>query len=344
VRRRFSLYIRFIILLVAMLKCTYVLAIILLLSQCYSPLFSQNIYTVAGGGIGDGGSARNAVLNRPTGVAVATDGNIYLVDRSNNVIRKVTPQGIISTIAGNGVSGNDGDGGSALNSSLGFPVRLVLDKYNNLYFSSTFSHVIKKVNLDTGIITTVAGNGTEGYSGDGAAAINAQLRFPWGVSIDGNGNLFIADKFNSVIRKVSPTGIITTIAGTGVPGYSGNGGLAINAQLSYPNSIACDEAGNLFIADRGGIRKINALNGIITSVAGVGDVPNTSGTIGDNGLAINASVVNPYDVTVDKFGNLFIADLDNNRIRRVDALTGIISTIAGNGSFGSAGDNGLANC
>ena len=178
------------------------------------------------------------------------------------------------------------------------------------------------------LITTVAGDGTTNYSGNGDPATNASLNFPYGVAVDAAGNLFIADSDNSVIRKVGPNGIITTVAGDGTATYSGNGVAATNASLSYPYGVAVDATGNLFIADTGDerIRRVGT-NGVITTVAGDGDY----GYSGDGGPAINATVWVPSSVTVDVAGNLFIADYDNNRIRKV-GTNGIITTVAGNGT------------
>jgi sugar lactone lactonase YvrE len=188
-----------------------------------------------------------------------------------------------------------------------------------------------------GIITTVAGNGSSGYSGDSGPATNASLSDPLNAAVDAAGNLFIGDYGNARIRKVDANGLITTVAGNGSTAYSGDGGPAIDAGLNKP-TVAVDASGNLFIADRGNnrIRKVD-LKGIITTVAGNG----SSGYSGDGGAATNASLNNPSDVAVDDSGNLFIADLANNRIRKVDTQ-GIITTVAGNGSSGYAGDGGPA--
>src|ERR1022692_1650325 len=191
-------------------------------------------------------------------------------------------------------------------------------------------------NLPNGIITTVAGNGTYGYSGDGGAATNAELNEPIGVAVDTTGNLFIADSQNNRIRKVGTNGIISTVAGNGGYGDFGDGGPATNAELSIPSSVAVDATGNLFIADNNYIRKVGT-NGIIITVAGNG----TNGFSGDSCSATNAELNDPQRVVVDANGNLFIADSYNNRIREVDT-NGIIMTVAGNGTNGFSGDGGSA--
>ena len=222
------------------------------------------ISTVAGNGAaaysGDGGAATSAKLNYPNGVTVDGAGNLYISDTNNNVIRKVSPAGIISTVAGNGVAGFSGDTGSATAAQLTLPFSAALDSVGNLYIADASNNVIRKVNA-AGIISTVAGNGIQGYSGDGGAATSAKLKDPTGVVLDSAGNLYIADANNSVIRKVSTAGIISTVAGNGTNGFSGDGGSATAAQLSAPYGIALDSAGNLYVADYSNnrIRKIAGL-------------------------------------------------------------------------------------
>ena len=242
---------------------------------------------------------------------------------------------IINTIAGNGIGGFSGDGGLATSAEIIYPRGVVLDNIGNLYIVE--GSRIRKVDT-SGIITTVAGNANSGYFGDGVQATSTSLNGQNGVAIDGFGNLYIADAMNWRIRKVDVSGIITTFAGNGTGGYSGDGGLAINAQLGFTQGLTFDSFGNLFLADLGNncIRKINT-SGIITTVAGNG----TSGFSGDGGLATNAELVNPSDITFDSAGSMYIADLGNQRIRKVD-ISGIISTVAGNGIAGFNGDGGQA--
>jgi sugar lactone lactonase YvrE len=217
----------------------------------------------SGGYSGDGGAATSAELNVPTGVAVDACGNLFIADNGNNVIRKVSANGIISTVAGNGTGGYSGDGGAATNAELNNPSGVTVDANGNLFIADQRNQRIRKVSTN-GIITTVAGNGTYYYSGDGGAATNAGLSFPSGVAVDANGNLFIADNGNNVIRKVSANGIISTVAGNGYGapsssgGYSGDGGAATNAELNNPSGVTVDACGNLFIADNGNnvIRKV----------------------------------------------------------------------------------------
>jgi trimeric autotransporter adhesin len=311
-----------------------------LLFFCLS-LNGQIISTFAGTGSpgysGDSGLAISAELSFTKGVAYDKSGNIYISDTQNNVIRKVNSSGIISTIAGTGVAGYSGDGGQALSAQLNRPYGIVVDSTGNVYFSDTYNSVVRRIST-TGIINTVAGNGTSGYSGDGMNGTLAQLYRPYGLAIDNTGSLYIADCFNSVIRKLNSTGVISTVAGTGSASYSGDGGLATIATLNSPTAVAFDSHGNLFIADYSNnrIRKVNTSN-IISTVAGDGTVIFS----GDNGPALNASIALPTGIGVDAADNIYICDHNHARIRLVDT-TGMIMTIAGNGSFTDSGDGGPA--
>ncbi len=278
--------------------------------------FSGVITTIAGGSAGDpsdGGPAIDASLNYPTGVAADVHGNLFIADLGNARVRKVSVNGIIITVAGNGSAGYSGDGGGATNASLKNPYGVALDVLGNLFIADFGNARVRKVNVN-GIINTVAGNGSVGYSGDGGAATNASLDSPTSVAVDTFGNLFIADLGNARIRKVTTNGIINTVAGGGSVGYSGDGGLATNASLDSPTGVAVDSAGNIFIADTGNnvIREVDT-QGVITTVAGNSAV----GAMGDGGAAIDASLDAPTGVAVDTFGNLVIADFSNNRIRGV---------------------------
>jgi sugar lactone lactonase YvrE len=270
-------------------------------------------------------------------VVVDTAGNLYIADKSNQRIRKVSTSGIITTVAGNGTWGYSGDGGAATSAMLADPSDVAVDSLGNLYINDWSNKRIRKVDT-SGIITTVAGNGIAGYAGDGGAATSAMLSNPFGVAVDAAGNLFIADSGNQRIRKVSTSGIITTVAGNGTYGYSGDGGAATSAMLSDPYGVTVDAAGNLFIADSGNqrIRKVST-SGIITTVAGNG----TAGYAGDGGAATSGLLSGPQDVAVDSAGNLYIADTFNSVIRKV-STSGIITTVAGNGTAGYAGDGGAA--
>jgi len=271
------------------------------------------ISTVAGGGFGNlnySGAATNASLD-PIGMAFDPTGNLFISDRANHCIRKVTTNGIISTVAGGGAN-YPGNGGAATNASLANTFGVICDAFGNLYFTGDNGLLIRKVDTN-GIITTVAGNGISGYSGDGGSATNASLNVPSFLAFDVSGNLYIADSGNNVIRKVSTSGIVTTVAGNGVLGYSGDGGTATNASLNNPESLAFDPFGSMYISDshNGLIRKVDT-NGIITTVAGGGSF------VGAGGAATNAAL-SPNGVTCDVSGNFYIAEsgLFYDRVRKV---------------------------
>ncbi len=298
------------------------------------------ISTVAGGGnsgLGDGGPATSARLNGPRGVFVDGSGNIYIGDWLHHRIRKVDASGIISTVAGNGTAAFSGDGGPATSASLNSPFGVFVDGSGNIYIVDRTNHRIRKVDT-SGIITTVAGSSTFGFSGDGGPATNARLRNPQGVSVDGLGNIYIADSSNNRIRKVDTSGIITTVAGNSTSGFSGDGGPATSASLKTPSGVFVDGSGNFYIADQLNhrIRKVDT-SGIISTVAGKG----TSTFSGDGGPATSASLNAPLGVFGDGSGVIYIADKVNHRIRKVDT-SGIISTVAGNGTKAFSGDGGPA--
>jgi sugar lactone lactonase YvrE len=303
------------------------------------------INTIAGGGkgtfSGDGGAATAASLNAPYGVAVDASDNLYIADSSNNRIRMVAASsGIITTIAGDGTASFSGDGGAATSASLDFPVALIIDASGNVYIVDQNNCAIRKVTSVTGIITTIAGNGSPGFFGDGAAATSSGLSFPNGVAADPSGNQFIADTLDNRIRRVAvATGIITTVAGNGTRGFSGDGGAATNATLSIPKALAVDANDNLYFSDGDfRVRMVASATGTITTVAGNG----TPGFGGDGGAATAASLNGVTGVAVDANHNLYIADVGNSRIRMVAAATGIITTVVGNGTRGFSGDGGIA--
>ena len=303
-----------------------------------------NIQTVAGNGTfgfsGDGGPATNAELAQPTGVYADSSGNIFIADAGNNRIREVVATaGNIQTVAGNGTFGFSGDGGPATSTTLNVPTDVYADGSGNLFISDTFNNRIREVVAATGNILTVAGNGTQGFSGDGGPATSASLHFPEGVFGDSSGNIFTADHLNGRIREVdAATGTIQTVAGNGTFSFSGDGGPATSAGFVDPTGVFVDSSGNIFIPDNSRIREVVAATGNIQTVAGTG----TYGFNGDGGLATNAELTQVTGVYVDSSGNIFIADSGNQRIRKVDAATGNIQTVAGNGTFGFSGDGGPA--
>jgi uncharacterized protein (TIGR03437 family) len=273
---------------------------------------------------GDGGPSVSALLNSPRSVAVDGAGNLFIADTGNNRVRRVSPSGFITTVAGIGTPGFSGDGGPAANAQLSVSA-VAADSAGNLFIGGGYR--VRKVSPN-GIITTVAGNGDYYFSGDGGPAINAAL-VAEAVAVDRSGNLFIADSIH--VRKVSPDGIITTVAGNGTEGFSGDGGPATGAPLRAWG-VAVDDAGTLFIANLCSIRKVTS-DGIITTVAGI-----CSGGpfAGDGGPATSAHLTGAFGVALDGAGKLFIADASNYRIRQVSS-SGIITTVAGNGEGGSSG-------
>lgn len=286
------------------------------------------IMTVAGNGTfgysGDGAAATSAQLAYPHGLAFDASGDLYIADTSNNVIRELTPDGNINTVVGNGTLGYTGDGGPPTAAELYAPYGVALDRAGDLYITDSNNHVIREVVVSgtmqtvtgevlvTGMIQTVGGNGYPGYAGDGGPFAGAQFYYPKGLAFDANGNLYIADFGNSAIREVAVNGTITTFAGNGAPGYLGDGGAATNAALAFPEDVALDAKGSLYIADTINevIREVPA-TGIISTIAGNG----VMGFTGDGGPATNAEFFYPKGVAVNAMGSVYVADWDNEVIR-----------------------------
>lgn len=251
-----------------------------------------------------------------------------------------TASGIITTAAGICTEvGFSGDGGPATGALMSGPASVAVDDVGNLYISDFYNDRIRKVTASTGIITTVAGNGTSGSSGDGGPATNAEWYDPFGIAVDAAGNIYIADAVNNSIRKVpASTGVIATVAGTlsAWGGYSGDGGPATNAELDEPEAVAADGSDNIFFLDQTGavVRKVNKATGIISTVAGI----NTWAFSGDGDPATNTQFNEAERIAVDRFGNFYVAYTFNNRIRKVTVATSIVTTIAGDGVGGFSGD------
>lgn len=296
----------------------------------------------ASGYAGDGGVATSAELNHPSSVALDSDGNLYIADYGNNVVREVNAStGDISTVAGTGTAGFTANSGVATSVELYDPTSVAVDNSNNLYIADSRNYAVREIAYGGDILSTAAGNGYWSYSGDGDLATSAQMADPQGAAVDSSGNIYIADSYNSVIRKVDAvTGDISTVAGNGAYGYSGDGGSATSAELADPMGVAIDSSGNIYIADSDDnvIRKVDAATGDISTIAGDG----SCGYTGDGGSSTNAELCYPTDVAADNSGHLFIADWNNNAIREVNVSTGDISTVAGNGTMGYTGDGGPA--
>lgn len=300
---------------------------------------SGTISTVAGtdsyGFAGDGVQATSTTLFRPSGVAVDSGGSIIIADRWNHRVRKVTPDGIIRTLAGTGVMGFSGDDGPATSANLHFPSAVAAGADGSVLIADEYNHRIRRVDA-SGIITTVVGTGGAGFGGDGGRARSALLNFPSGVALSADGSIIIADEYNHRVRRVTRDGTIRTIAGSNAAGFSGDGGQATSALLNFPNGVAVAPDETVLIADRNNnrVRQVTP-NGIITTVAG----SNTFGFAGDGSRADNAQLYGPTGVAFAADGSILIADNSNHRIRRVER-DGRIYTVAG-GAFGFSGD-GLA--
>ncbi len=304
------------------------------------------ISTVAGtgspGSTGDGGPATAAQLKTPQGVFVASNGDVYIADSGSNVIRKVAAAtGVITTVAGTGNPGSSGDGGVATAAKLSAPEDVFVTAAGDLYIADTGNHKVRRVSAATGVITTVAGTGSAGSTGNGGPATAAKLSSPRGIAVAGNGDFYVSERGGNLIRKVTAaTGIITAYAGTGSPGYTGNGGAATSAKIQQPQGLALASNGDLYFADTGNsaVRVVYAATGRIAAFAGTG----SAGYSGDGGPATSASLRSPEAVAFNAQGDLLVADTGNNVIRRVQAGSGAITTVAGTGSAGFSGDGGSA--
>ena len=302
---------------------------------------SQGIaLAAAGNGLesyaGDGGPATRAQMNTPAGMAFDSAGNLYFADSQNHRIRRISPAGAIATVAGDGTPGFSGDGGPATSAQLNQPMGVAVDVSGNLYIADTANNRIRMVS-PSGTILTIAGNGNAAFEGDEGPAIQAALHAPRGVAVDSAGNIYIADTLSLRVRYMTANSYIHTLAGSGIAGFSGDGGQATGAAIDQPSSVAADAAGNVYFTDEGNgrVRQVTPA-GVITTVAGGG----TNGP-GDGGPATQAVLAAPKAVLVDASGNLYITDSGQNRLRMVTPNGGI-ATIAGNGNCCYTGDGGLA--
>lgn len=285
------------------------------------------ISTVAGTGVpgyaGDGGLAFHAMINFPAGLVLDGAGNLYFADTNNQIVRRIDAvTGVISTVAGTpGQQGSAGDGSAAVAAMLALPEGVTIDESGNLLIADTGNNRIRKVVATAsgfGTISTIAGTGVAGFSGDGSAATSAQLNSPWSVAVAPDGSIYIADLTNNRVRKVSVSGTISTVAGTGTRGFMGDGASAAAATLGEPAALAIDPAGDLYIADSDNnrIREVNAATQVIETICGI----NSEQFAGDGGPANLASMYGPYALFFDQTGNLFVSDWFHNRIRRINAL------------------------
>jgi len=307
------------------------------------PVFAEStIADIAGTGAkgfsGDDGAATNAQLNFPTGVARGPDGAFYFCDTSNHRIRKINPDGTIHTVAGTGEKGRSGDGGPAMAAKLSEPYEVRFDRAGNIFWVERLNHCVRKLDIKTGIVSTIAGTGAAGFSGDGGAATNAQLNEPHSIGFDPAGDLYICDVKNHRVRKVAmKDGVITTFAGTGERKPTPDGVPFANAPLSGPRALDFDREGNLWLALREGNTVVELdTKGLVHQVAGTG----AKGYTGDGGPAKAALLNGPKGLAVGPDGNIYLADTENHVIRVIDAKTHTIKTIAGTGTRGDgpAGD------
>jgi DNA-binding beta-propeller fold protein YncE len=292
---------------------------------------------------GDGGLATQAQLNDPTGIVRGADGTLYICDTANHRMRKVAPDGRITTIAGTGERGWSGDGGSATEAKLNEPYEVRLDGAGNIFWVERLSHTVRQREGRTGIVNTIAGNGTPGFSGDGGPATKAQLSDPHSIDFDKAGNLYIADVRNHRLRKVDmKTGIISTFAGTGERKQTPDGARFAEAPLHGPRALDFDPDGNLWLALREGnaILKLDLAKGTAHHIAG----NNAKGFTGDGGPAKEASLNGPKGLSVAPDGNVYIADTENHAVRMVDVRQGTIHLIAGTGARGDGPEGDPSRC
>jgi uncharacterized protein (TIGR03437 family) len=293
-----------------------------------------NVAVFAGNGLafhysGDGGPALNARFYSPRAIARDSGGNLYVADTGNSLIRKISADLSVRTIAGLGTAGFSGDGKAAVNAQLNSPGGIAVDVAGNIYIADTGNQRIRRIDPN-GVITTVAGTGTAQYSGDGAPGVLAALNTPSGLAVDSSANLYLADTGNHAVRKLGADGNISTVAGNGTHGFSGDGGSPASALLDSPSSVAVDRDGNLFVADAGNhrIRRISPDNSL---------GPATISTVPDPNAALWRT---PAGIAVDAGGNLYVSDQDDQRVFRVES-NGRVTTIAGTGSAGFSGEFGL---
>ena len=284
---------------------------------------------------GDNGTATAALMHLPESVISDAAGNMFIADTDNHRIRKVTPAGIISTIAGSGNCAYTGDTRAAVAANLCYPSALVLDAAGNLYFTDSGNYVVRRIN-PMGVISTIAGRGTSGDTGDGGLATSAQFKFPWGLAIDAQGNLYVSDSSAHRVRRIAAAdGTITTVAGNGSSGFSGDGNIATSAQLNRPRQIAVDNSGNLFISDESNVRIRKVASGLIQTVLGVSTCCYVSGK------GVSTYIDTPGGMVIDSAGNLIVA---LSRLNLIAKLTpaGDLSVIAGNPLATGFGDGGIA--
>lgn len=308
---------------------------------------ASEIRTFAGTGVkgfsGDGGPAEKAQLNNPFGVARGPDGALYICDTDNHRVRKVAPDGTISTVAGNGTRGWSGDGGPAIAASLNEPYEVRFDGAGHIFFVERLSYTVRRVDAKTGVITTVAGNGSAGFSGDGGPAAKAQLSEPHSIGFDRAGDLYICDIKNHRVRKVAMrTGVISTFAGTGEKKPTPDGAKIAGTPLNGPRAIDFDRDGNLWLALREGnaVYKLDLAAGTIHHVAGTGK----QGFTGNGGPAKAATLSGPKGLSIGPDGNVYLADTESHSVRMIDLKKRTLELIAGTGAKGDGPEGDPLGC
>ena len=305
------------------------------------------IQTIAGNGKqgfdGDGGPALDAQLDYPFGVVRGPDGCIWFCEYSGQRIRRVRQDGKIETMAGNGMKGFEGDGGPALNASFNLPHEIRFDKAGHLYVVDMMNHAVRKIDAQTGVISTFAGTGRMGYSGDGGPAIEAQFNKPHSIQFGPDGQLYVCDIGNHVIRRIElTTNKVTTFAGTGKPGATIDGALITRSPLNGPRSIDFDQQGNLWLATREGnqVFKMDLKADRIYHMAGTGK----SGFQGNGGQAKEAMLKGPKGIAIDKENNVWLADTESHSVRMINSKTGNLELVAGTGILGDGPDGDPLKC
>jgi DNA-binding beta-propeller fold protein YncE len=306
-----------------------------------------SISTVAGTGqrgySGDGGPASRSQINNPYGIAIGSDGALYICDTDNHVVRKVSRDGTIATVAGNGRRGYSGDGRKATEASLNEPYEVRFDRQGNLYVVERMNHVVRLVDARTGLISTVAGNGKAGFSGDEGPAVSASLHEPHSIQLDGKGNLYVCDIRNHRIRRVNlQSGIISTFAGTGKRAPTPDGAKIAGTPLNGPRAIDFDKQGNLWLALREGnaVYKLDLKRGRLHHVAGTG----VQGFSGNGGPAKLATLSGPKGLSVGPNGNIYLTDTESHSVRMIDIRKQTLELIAGTGDRGDGPEGDPKSC
>ena len=326
------------------LRCGF----LFLLAPMSATAADWKISTFAGTGVagfsGDGGPATSAQINDPYGIVRGPDGAIWFCEHNGHRIRRIDSKGIITTVVGTGVKGYTGDGGPGTAATLDLPHEIRFDRAGNLYLADTGNNAVRRVDVKTGLITTIVGGPSRrGYSGDGGPAGAAELRGPHSIQFDAAGNLYICDVGNHVIRIVDhATGVITTFAGTGKPGSTPDGSPIAGTPLNNPRSLDVDQHGSLWLVTREGnqVLKFNIKSGVIRHIAGTG----ASGFTGNGGPAKLATLSGPKGIALDAEGNAWLADTESHTVRTIQAASNKIELMIGTGAKGDGPDGDPLKC